>query len=255
MIQGDARQLRGLLPPGTAGTAALIVTSPPYGPSIHGQVKAEARAGGGKVTKWDNTYGTDPANLASRRLDDLLDGLAEILTAARTLLRPGGIAVITTRPWRQRGELIDFPGAVLATGAAAGLIPVERCVALLAGLRGSTLVPRPSFFQLRNLREARARGKPWHLIAHEDVLIFRAPAKARGFRETEGFPAGTRGPGVRCGAVGHPGSRRVGEGRMRLAQQWRRPLPGRRRGAPAADRASRQPGRGAGSGHVMRAAA
>ena len=141
VIQGDARQLRGLLPPGTAGTAALIVTSPPYGPSIHGQVKAEARTGGGKVTKWDNTYGTDPANQASRRLDDLLDGLAEILAASRTLLRPGGIAVITTRPWRQRGELIDFPGAVLATGAAAGLIPAERCVALLAGLRGSTLVP------------------------------------------------------------------------------------------------------------------
>ena len=55
VIQGDARQLRGLLPSGTAGTAALIVTSPPYGPSIHGQVKAEARTGGGKVTKWDNT--------------------------------------------------------------------------------------------------------------------------------------------------------------------------------------------------------
>ncbi len=175
VIHGDARQLRGLLPPGTAGTAALIVTSPPYGPSIHGQVKAEARSGGGKVTKWDNTYGTDPANLASRRLDDLLDGLAEILAASRALLRPGGIAVLTTRPWRQRGELVDFPGAVLAAGAAAGPIPVERCVALLAGLRDGTLVPRPSCFQLRNLREARARGKPWHLIAHEDVLIFRAP--------------------------------------------------------------------------------
>jgi hypothetical protein len=175
VIRGDARQLRGLVPPGTDGTAALIVTSPPYGPSIHGQVKAEARAGGGKIAKWDNSYGTDPANLASRRLDDLLAGLAEILAASRALLQPGGVAVITTRPWRQRGELVDFPGAVLATGAAAGLVPVERCVALLAGLRGSTLVPRPSFFQLRNLREARARGKPWHLIAHEDVLIFRAP--------------------------------------------------------------------------------
>jgi hypothetical protein len=61
VIHGDARQLGGLLPPGTAGTAALIVTSPPYGPSIHGQVKAEARSGGGKVTKWDNTYVADPA--------------------------------------------------------------------------------------------------------------------------------------------------------------------------------------------------
>jgi hypothetical protein len=195
VIHGDARQLRGLLPPGTAGTAALIVTSPPYGPSIHGQVKAEARSGGGKVTKWDNTYGTDPANLASRRLDDLLDGLAEILAASRALLRPGGIAVLTTRPWRQRGELVDFPGAVLTAGAAAGLIPVERCVALLAGLRDGTLVPRPSFFQLRNLREARARGKPWHLIAHEDVLIFRAPG--RGGRDGCGArvpAAGTAGP-------------------------------------------------------------
>ena len=94
VIQGDARQLGGLLPPGTAGTAALIVTSPPYGPSIHGQVKAEARSGGANVTKWDNTYGTDPANLASRRLDDLLTGLAEILTAAGTLLRPGTLAPV-----------------------------------------------------------------------------------------------------------------------------------------------------------------
>jgi modification methylase len=175
VIQGDARRLAGLLPPGTAGTAALIITSPPYGPSIHGQVKAQARTGGGKVTKWDNIYGTDPANLASRRLDDLLAGLTEILTAARTLLQPSGIAVITTRPWRQRGELVDFPGAVLAAGTAAGLIPVERCVSLLAGLRGSTMVLRPSFFQLKNLREARALGKPWHLITHEDVLILQAP--------------------------------------------------------------------------------
>ena len=38
-----------------------------------------------KVTKWDNSYGTDPANLASRLLDDLLDGLAEILAASRIL--------------------------------------------------------------------------------------------------------------------------------------------------------------------------
>jgi modification methylase len=186
VVQGDARQLRGLLPPATAGTAALVVTSPPYGPSIHGQVKAEARSGGGGVTKWDNTYGTDPANLASRRLDDLLSGLAEILTASRTLLRPGGIAVVTTRPWRQRGELVDFPGAVMAAGTAAGLIPVDRCVALLAGLRGSGLIARPSFFQLDNTRKARAQGKPWHLITHEDVLIFRAALCPGSSRELKG---------------------------------------------------------------------
>ena len=117
------------------------------------------------------------------RLDDLLAGLTDILTASRALLKPGGIAVLTTRPFRQRGELVDFPGAVLAAGQAAGLIPAERCVALLAGLNGSELIPRPSFFQLKNLRAARAQGKPWHLIAHEDVLVFRNPPGSAGARE------------------------------------------------------------------------
>jgi hypothetical protein len=49
---------------------------------------------------------------------------------------------------------------------------------------GQRLIPRPSFFQLDNLRKARARGEPWHLIVHEDVLVFRAP----------GFPGSSREP-------------------------------------------------------------
>jgi modification methylase len=207
VIQGDARQLRSLLPPASARRAALILTSPPYGPSIHGQVKAEARSGGGGIAKWDNTYGTDPANLASRRLDDLLAGFSEILAATRTLLRPGGTAVVTTRPWRQRGELVDFPSAVLAAGTAAGLIPVERCVALLAGMHGSRLIARPSFFQLDNTRKARAQGKPWHLIAHEDVLVFLEPVLTcsgsgklkTAQREPEHSPHGWRGLGTWAG--------------------------------------------------------
>ena len=105
--------------------------------------------------------------------------------AARALLRPGGTAVITTRPTRQRGELVDYPSAVLAAGTAAGLIPADRCVALLAGMHGSRLIARPSFFQLDNTRKARARGKPWHLIAHEDVLVFREPFPASS-RELKG---------------------------------------------------------------------
>ena len=100
------------------------------------------------------------------------------------LLRPGGLAVVTARPWRQHGELVDLPAAVIAAGARAGLVPVARCVALLAGLRSGRLIARPSFFQLDNLRRARAKGEPWHLIVHEDVLIFRTrrPASARGQR-------------------------------------------------------------------------
>ncbi len=69
----------------------------------------------------------------------------------------------------------DLPAAVIAAGQAAGLTPVERCVAVLAGLRDDRLVARPSFFQLKNVRTARAAGGPMHLIVHEDVLVFRRP--------------------------------------------------------------------------------
>ena len=72
------------------------------------------------------------------------------------------------------------------------------------GVRGGQLIARPSFFQLDNLRRARAKGEPWHLIVHEDVLIFRNPPKPAGSgklkdsqREPEGpvsvaEPSGTR---------------------------------------------------------------
>ena len=120
VIRGDARLLPGLLPPGTAGRAALVVTSPPYGPSVHGQVKAEQRRGAeGGVRKYDNRYGHDPANLAHQGLDELLAGFTAILAGCAVLLRPGGLAVVTARPWRQHGELVDLPAAVIAAGARA----------------------------------------------------------------------------------------------------------------------------------------
>jgi SAM-dependent methyltransferase len=208
VIRGDARQLPALLPPGTAGRAALVVTSPPYGPSVHGQVRAEQRHGGGGVEKYDNRYSHDPANLAHHGLDDMLAGFTQILAGCRALLRPGGLVVVTARPWRHRGELVDLPAAVLATGASAGLIPAARCVALLAGLRGGKLIPRPSFFQLDNIRKARRRGEPWHLIVHEDVLIFRNPPFPGGSGNLK--PAAGTGSGaprrLLPGAAAAPGS-------------------------------------------------
>ena len=194
VIRGDARQLPALLPAGMAGRVALVVTSPPYGRSVHGQVRAERRAGGGGVEKYDNRYSDDPANLAFHGLDDLLAGFTRILAGCKALLRPGGTVVVTARPWRQRGELVDLPGAILAAGASAGLIPAERCVALLAGLRGQRLIPRPSFFQLDNIRKARARGEPWHLIVHEDVLVFRTAAFPGSSRELKGPQRELKGP-------------------------------------------------------------
>jgi hypothetical protein len=55
----------------------------------------------------------------------------------------------------------------------AGLIPVERCVALLARAAEHDLVARGSFFQRDFIRKQREAGLPLHLIAHEDVLVFR----------------------------------------------------------------------------------
>jgi hypothetical protein len=73
-----------------AGRVALVVTSPPYGRSVHGQVRAERRAGGGGVQKYDNRYSDDPANLAFHGLEDLLAGFTQILAGCRALLRPAG---------------------------------------------------------------------------------------------------------------------------------------------------------------------
>ena len=161
MIRGDARQLPALLPPGAAGRVALVVTSPPYGPSVHGQVRAEQRSGGGGVEKYDNRYSHDPANLAHHGLDDMLAGFTQILAGCRALLRPGGLVVVTARPWRHHGELVDLPAAVLAAGASAGLIPAARCVALLAGLRGGKLIPRPVVLPARQHPQSpRAAASP-----------------------------------------------------------------------------------------------
>jgi len=173
VLTGDSRDLPNLLGPGLHGRVALVLTSPPYGPSVHGQ--ATARPGQG-VAKRDYRYSHDRANLAHVRHDELLDAFATILTACAGYLRPGGIVAITARPWRSQGVLVDLPAAVTDAAQQAGLVAFERNVALLVGLRDNRLVPRSSFFQLTQVRKARERGVPLQVIAHEDILVFRRPA-------------------------------------------------------------------------------
>ncbi|WP_055548981.1 TRM11 family methyltransferase [Streptomyces sp. NBRC 110028] len=175
VVRGDARRLTQLIDAHHHGTIALVVTSPPYGRSVHGQVRSTRETGESGVVKRDYRYSRDPHNLAHVSTDHLLDAFTQILTQCHTMLRPGGTAVVTTRPWRARGELIDLPSAVLAAGRTAGLIPTERCVALLAGIRDSRLIARPSFFQMKNIGDARRQGIPLHLVQHEDVLVFTRP--------------------------------------------------------------------------------
>ena len=66
--------------------------------------------------------------------DGLLDAFTGIPAATRSALRPGGIVVVTARPWRRNGVLVDFPAAGVTAAEHAGLELFERNVALLAGL-------------------------------------------------------------------------------------------------------------------------
>jgi hypothetical protein len=159
------------------GRVSLVITSPPYGPSTHGHVRTPGPRRG-KVRKIHHRYG-GADNLAYRDHNTLAEGFTEILAGCRAILCPGGHVAITARPYRRHGELIDIPGMVVAAGEAAGLQLAEECVALMAGVRDGLLVPRASFFQQKNVRDAIADGDPQWLVQHEDVVILRLPQPDR----------------------------------------------------------------------------
>ena len=170
VICGDGRHVAGLVDPAARGLVALVLTSPPYGPSLHGKVTAVPGAG---VRKRHDRYSNDPANLAHVGLAGLLDAMRVMLAGVAALLRPGGYVAMTVRPWWRQGRLVDLPGALGRVGEEAGLVLYERNVALLCALRGDRLVPRASFFALDQVRRARARGVPRLVTAHEDLVVLR----------------------------------------------------------------------------------
>jgi hypothetical protein len=187
---GDSRNLPTLLPPQMRGTVALVITSPPYGPSTHGHVRTPGPRRG-KVRKLHHRYG-GADNLAYRDHDTLAQGFTDILAGCRAVLRPGGHVVITARPYRRHGELIDIPGMVVAAGETAGLELVEECVALMAGVRNGVLVPRASFFQQKNVRDAIADGDPQWLVQHEDVIVLQLMTGADSADYTDARRGGDR---------------------------------------------------------------
>ena len=225
VIRGDARQLPALLPArrGRAGRAGrhLAALRPVRPRPGHGRAAAR-RAGRGPQVRQPLRPGPRQPRPA-RAWTSSSPGSPRSWPAARCCCAPAGWPWSPPGPGAQHGELVDLPAAVIAAGARAGLVPVARCVALLAGLRGGRLIARPSFFQLDNLRRARRQGQPWHLIVHEDVLIFRNPLSRRfGSRPpaacargtAAGRPAGPRprrGPGrVSTLSAQHPAARAGG---------------------------------------------
>jgi DNA methylase len=209
IIHGDSRHLPALVPPDLHGRIALVITSPPYGPSTHGHARTPGPRRG-KVRKINHRYG-DSDNLAYRDHDELADGFTQILTGVAAILRPDGIVAITARPYRRHGELVDIPGMVVAAGTNAGLRLHEECAALIAGVRHGRLVPRPSFFQQKNIRAAIAEGDPQWLVQHEDVLLFHRPDGPQDREATPVPPLRTSGTvSLRTGHSGHILAGRLG---------------------------------------------
>lgn len=171
VVRGDARHLPDLLPGELRGLVNLIVTSPPYGASTHGN--PQDRAGPcGQILRLDHRYGDDRGNLAYASPDQLADGLTRILAGCRPLLAPGAHVAVVVRPYRHRGELVDIPGMVVAAAHVAGFELIDRGIALLAGVRGGRLIRRASFFQLLRVRHAVERGDRQWLLQHEIGLVF-----------------------------------------------------------------------------------
>jgi 23S rRNA G2445 N2-methylase RlmL len=175
-----------------AGRVSLMLTSPPYGSMTHGQVRSR-RDGAQAVEKHAHRYSRDrdrrAANLAYQRAEKLMDSFTRMMAACRALLAPGGVVVVTTRPYRTRGRLVDFPGQVAQAGRRAGLVQVDRCAALLCTVREGQVVGRTSFFQQVETRRLRKEGRPVAVTQHEDALVFTNPPPAGEDAHAEGEAA------------------------------------------------------------------
>jgi modification methylase len=179
-LRGDARTLGNGLLDELAGRVALIVSSPPYGPSTHGHVRKHPD----RVEKLNTYYSRNPDNLAHlparptrNGRDSFEAAFAEILAGCARMLTTAGHLVLTVRPYRSRGALVDLPGQTITLARNTGLTLANRHVALLCGLRGSQLVSRTSFFQIQHQRSGAIPRML--LIAHEDVLVFTKTAETQ----------------------------------------------------------------------------
>jgi hypothetical protein len=98
--------------------------------------------------------------------------MAEIFAACHVVLRPGGRLVVVTKNTRRKGRTFDLAGLTVRLASAAGFAYLGHIIALHAAIRDGDLVARPSYWQTTQIRHARSRGEPAHLVAHEDVTSF-----------------------------------------------------------------------------------
>lgn len=172
VITADATRLPRGIPTSLRGRFQLVLTSPPYGRTMHGRVEHRR----GPLTRFHNSYGpTRDANLAHRRRTGLIDGITAVLAGCVPLLAPGGILAIVSRPWRRDHLLHDLPGQILRAAVSVGLEFVQDRRASHAAARDGRLLARHSFYQLHVTRRTRAKGRPALLPQHDYVAILRRP--------------------------------------------------------------------------------
>lgn len=171
---GDAKHLPDVLG-NLAGHVDLVVTSPPYGCEVGTIDRPAWEAGGSMLRAEGHNYSADRTNLGHARDDTYVRSMAGVYEACHAVLRPGGRLVTVTKNTRRRGRCFDLAAITVALARTAGFTYTQHVVALLAGIRNSALVARPSYWQTTQTRRARQRGEPAHLVAHEDVLVFTKP--------------------------------------------------------------------------------
>ncbi|MEU0466672.1 DNA methyltransferase [Amycolatopsis sp. NPDC006131] len=146
-------------------------------------------------------------------VESALADLATTLLYCEPLLRSGGHVAVIARPLRHPdGSLVDLTSPLIAAATSAGLAPVERCIALTAGLRGSRLVTRASLAERRAAARVRAAGAPTALTAHHEVLVFQLAHDAELAAATAaGIPWPTEDDVIRpaVNGVEYPGWRRA----------------------------------------------
>jgi modification methylase len=169
---GDARRLGDVLGD-LEGTVDLICTSPPYACDVGNMDKANWGAGGDLCPSDARNYSVDRSNLGHARGATYETAMADIYAGCFALLRSGGVLVTVTKQTRRHGRTLDLAGLTSTLARRAGFSYLAHVVALHAAVRDGDLVARPSFWQTTQVRKARMRGEPAHLVVHEDCLAFR----------------------------------------------------------------------------------
>ncbi len=179
VIEGDARHLPRVLAthvPTAYGLVDLILTSPPYACEVADVSNANLVSGVGPIRREDTSnYSADRTNLGHARGRAYLAAMAEVYEACAAVLKPGGFLVLVTKDMRSGGKLHNLSGDTITLCEDLGLNYWQRIIGLLATVRDGEIVMRPSFWQTLHARRMRARGERAHVVAHEDVLVFRKP--------------------------------------------------------------------------------